>query len=300
MKPFLLAIFSVSFGLLTACSPAAKQDLQLEGSTGVIYDYDTRTDVKENQTSVMNVGKATAMLVKEFVLKQHANGSWYFNSAALGHSYPLCENEKFLDQPSVGFCSGVLIAPDKVLTASHCMQVGENRNNCASTKFVFGWTEEDSKKNLSSGDIYSCQKILKSESVRSRGIDYAIVQLDRPVIGTIPVKIASTQMLLEKEPVMSLSYPLGIPLKKDIGHVLSDTKEGTLVKVEVDTFQGSSGSPLFNAKGELIGILSTGMEDFIEDDIYRVQTQGGCLNFRRCTKGICRGESFFKTSHIDL
>jgi hypothetical protein len=89
-----------------------------------------------------------------------------------------------------------------------------------------------------------------------------------------------------------------LPLKKDVGRVIANDPRLSAFSVAVDTFKGSSGSPLFNNQGELLGILSSGKEDFKEEDIYRVQTEGGCINFQRCKMGQCFGERFFKVEQI--
>lgn len=295
MKKYLFLLLPF---LLLACGEqrSSTSEVDMKQSTGVLYGEDTREDLSKNG-NYANIASATAILVEG--RKMTLQGDlWSVDSQALDKHYPLCPDEKFLKQQALGFCSGVLIAPNKVLTAGHCMA---NKERCEDTKFLFGWNLQKSLvKTVRDGEVYHCQKVIAQETHRAKGIDYAIVELDRDVEGVTPVKIAEEKTLVRGEAVISLSYPLGIPLKKDMGKVAEYSVEKSFFKVEVDTFAGSSGSPLFNTNDELIGILSTGMEDFLEDDIYRIQTEGGCLNIHRCKNGPCFGESFYKASLIEF
>lgn len=284
--------------LLMACAPSAPlSDISVQKTSAVIYQEDTRQDV-EKASSVSPLAQATVTLIEGRLISQNADLTWSLGTRTLEKSYPLCTDEKFLKQPVLGFCSGVLVAPNKILTAGHCVN---EKDICKNTKFVFGWDLEKSQNiTISNSDVFHCKAILRQENNRSKGIDYAIIELDRPVKGVQPVVMAKEAPQKRGDLVLSLSYPMGLPLKQDIGKVLENSEGSYTLKVEVDTFMGSSGSPLFNTQGELLGILSSGMEDFLEDDIYRVQTEGGCINFHRCKNGTCFGERFFKTSNIDL
>ncbi|MDG0815015.1 trypsin-like serine peptidase [Bdellovibrio svalbardensis] len=279
------------FLLLAACSEQKSLVTEVAGEA-VIYGEDTRKEVSSGDRYYA-LAAATASLVQDYNLKVDASGKFRFPVRTLKNSFPLCKNEPFLDQPLVGFCTGVLIAPNRVLTAGHCLP---HEGGCEHIRFHFGWTAEQAAKSNSLDTLYSCTAVIQTENNLRKGFDYAILQLDRDVAGVAPVKV-STDKISTHDAVLSLSYPLGLPLKADLGKVSNESSFGGF-KVEVDTFSGSSGSPLFNKNGELIGILSSGAEDILEDDIYRIQKEGGCLNFNRCNDGTCFGETFTKTSLI--
>ncbi len=112
--------------------------------------------------------------------------------------FPYCPSEKFTHLKQSAKCSGVLIAPDIVLTAGHCF--AENTlASCQSLKYVFDFLESNHV-SLNNGleghlvrkkSVYTCKELL----VRSFGIllingveqpdqnvpDYALVKLDRAV-----------------------------------------------------------------------------------------------------------------------
>ncbi|QDK47215.1 serine protease [Bdellovibrio sp. ZAP7] len=261
--------------VLSACVAKEAGNVGPFDGPAAYYDGDSRQEVSESDRTYL-VGQATAMIF---------DGTRK-NFPFLKDMYPLCENERFQDQRVIGFCSGVLVAPNKVLTAAHCMQ---EASRCENGKFVFGAT--DGAQNLA---IYSCKKVISID----RNLDFAVVELDRTVDDVIPAQVATTHSLNDGDTVLSMSYPLGLPLKQDLGKIKDAAPDKNFFKVAVDTFSGSSGSPLFNRQGEVIGILSRGAEDILEDDIYRVQTKGGCVNFNGCENGQCRGETFLKVSLI--
>ncbi|MNJ94739.1 Trypsin [compost metagenome] len=247
-------------------------------------------------SSTSNVlSRATALAMK---ISEVAKPAWL-----LGNSYVLCKDEPFQDQPLRGFCSGVLIAPNQVLTAGHCIRKAKD---CAETTFTFNLTMERARSPLATSDLYSCKQILSHEYKSSYDIwgwDYTIVELDRAVENISPVSLApATKQLKVGDSVVSYSYPLGLPLKQDIGKVLSHDPRSNFLRVSVDTFSVSSGSPLYNSHGELIGILSSGASDFLQDELEEARRNRTCARFQRCDEAAdtpdCSGELFFKTSLI--
>lgn len=291
MKHFLFLLF-----LFTACTPVEKFDLTPTNTSSVIYEDDSRQDITDSQLSA--AAQATVMIFNKNQWSAVNKGSLWgrLKTRSLKDSYPLCADEQFQDQPLLGECSGVLVAPNKILTAAHCFK---GKNACAEAAFIFAWNAEKAvRPEVSAEEIYTCKKIIAQEFHRAKGIDYAVIELDRPAAHIQPVALAPSSPIKEGTLLTSYSYPLGLPLKRDVGPLLNNDPQLSVYSVAVDTFNGSSGSPLFNDKGELVGILSSGKDDFNEDDIYRVQTEGGCINFQRCKNSECFGEKFFKVEAL--
>lgn len=286
MKAMLVLLLIFNIWLLAACGPQHPNNLHpdQDRTYAVIYGEDSRQDLPTSSLTAQ--ARATAVFISQFDLKPLESGAFSFRKIKLRAGYPLCEDERFLDQYLVGKCTGVLIGPHHVLTAGHCFLTDKD---CSEIQITFGFNFEKSRRGfLNKEDLYSCRRVLfQSPSGSSSYSGTALIELDRRVTDANPVKIATAPTLAANEIVYNYSYPLGLPLKGDIGKIVKNDPRQPFFEVAIDTFSGSSGSGLFNQNGELIGILDNGAEDFLEEDIRRVQTSGGCLNFHRCHHNSC-------------
>ena len=111
-------------------------------------------------------------------------------------------------------------------------------------------------------EVYRGVEIVARKYTKS-GTDYALVRLDRPVEGHKPLVLASEDAD-KHDTVYVMGHPSGLPIKYAGGaHVLSSWGFNPYFKANLDTYGGNSGSPVFNADHEVVGILVRGDTDFI-------------------------------------
>ncbi|MFT4702347.1 MAG: cysteine-rich repeat protein [Bradymonadia bacterium] len=184
----------------------------------------------------------------------------------LGNSRGLCSDERFLDDPTMGNCSGTLIDDNLVLTAGHCV---EDLGECRSQLYVFDYYFEadGDLQEIDPDDVYECESVVVT--IDAGTLDYAIVELDRPVVGRTPANVNLVDVALPADSDLTvIGFGSGIPAKVDEGGVVTDGRPDSLDYFEatLDTFGGNSGSGVFNDARELVGILVRGATDYSFDD----------------------------------
>jgi hypothetical protein len=204
-----------------------------------------------------------------------------------------CPDERFIDQPNPGLCTGFLIAPDLVVTAGHCTM---EPSFCEDNFWVFGFKQSSGKQageQVDSADVYRCKRLITGVLDMQLGLDHAIVQLDRPVAGREPLELNLNSVIPENAPLTVIGSPSGLPLKVAGGANVRDNSHPFFFSANLDTFQGNSGSPVINTKtGMVEGILVRGEEDFT------VNMEFMCLESNRCDDSECRGEDVSRLSSI--
>jgi V8-like Glu-specific endopeptidase len=191
----------------------------------------------------------------------------------------LCPSERFFDQPTATWCSGFLIAADKIVTAGHCIR---SQQECKGISFVFGFNKksaEETTTEFTADNVYRCQEIIHRHQ-DNFGADYAIVKIDRETTKT-PLKMA-TELPQKTTELVVIGHTLGLPTKISAGAYMRESKSGFFV-TNTDSYGGSSGSAVLDVQtGQVRGILVRGENDYV--------WQGKCRISKQCLDEGCRGE----------
>lgn len=254
----------------------------------VIYGNDDRLDSYQvSSPALLAVSSSTAAMIP---ISSLANkGSFYeLPNNKFGEDYGLCKNEPFYTQPNAAMCSGFLVGPDLLATAGHCI----NDMDCSSNAFVFDYKMADAKTaptTAANENVYFCKNVVARELTRQQ--DYALVRLDRAVVGRQPLAIASTPAAVGDQLIM-VGHPSGLPTKIAGGAAVRKLETGFFV-ANTDSYGGNSGSAVFNAKTlEVVGILVRGEEDFAYD------SNGQCTRSNYCKDDGCRGEDVTMIEYV--
>ncbi len=141
-----------------------------------------------------------------------------------------------------GLGSGVMISDELILTATHVIETA----NSITVKFK--------DKEQAQADVVT---IIKSA-------DVALLKLREPKKGGVVARIGSSKAVKVGEPVFVIGAPFGFEHTLSVGHLSGRHQRGFMavgqpvVFLQTDTAinTGNSGGPMFNAKGEVIGIVS--------------------------------------------
>ena len=212
------------------------------------------------------------------------------------HGDPLsakeCPGNRFADQITVPSCTGFLVKPDLLVTAAHCIKAQED---CDNFKWVFEYAlASQSDKNytkVGADRVYQCKKIVARNYQNFGDIDYAILQLDRPVEGRKPLKLALNSQPAVGTGLVNIGNSNGLPLKfKDSAPILHIKPSGQAFDSEMDTFGGDSGSPVFDsATGEVLGITSSGHADHFHDGASNCRQLKVCQPGDKCNLSVASG-----------
>jgi V8-like Glu-specific endopeptidase len=238
-----------------------------------IYGSDDRQDVNQ-VAGLRDISAAVAVLVANNFIQLNADSTYQITDVRTAARGGLCSSERFADQPSIGLCTGFLVAPNILVTAGHC--VSNEGVNATSKEYcdAFSWYfDYQLDKNgavdyehISKDRIYRCKQALWTENhsnypydILNVGLepDFAVIELERDVVGITPLRF-STDLVSKGDSIYTIGHPWGLPAKYSGQSQVVRTDFATAFSANLDTLGGNSGGPVFNDKNQVIGILTAG------------------------------------------
>lgn len=304
----------LKFAALTLLSLSVTPLLASTPDIDVVYGEDNRLDVYKVTNSLhKTLAQSTAGMVPTNLLKRTSvqNILEIQGGKTLRESANLCSGEAYAEQPVAPACSGFLVAPDLIVTAGHCYKSFSTPENvCKSFAWIFDYNMKsathDPNKNIQLKNVYLCKSIV--EAVLTPTMDYAIIRLDRKVVGRPALKIRETGRVNSATELVVIGHPTGLPTKVSPQGKITKNSEVTTISTTLDTFHGNSGSAVFDARtGQVEGILIQGKTDYrpsIPGNPNSCQVVNKCDdNARNCASGneggaIAQGEVVLRIETI--
>jgi hypothetical protein len=228
--------------------------------------YGKRENISEfyqihDQALLENLDSVAALFNSSDVV-DNGDGTSNLNTRLFGSVYQLCPEENFRAQPVGAFSTGFLVANDIIASSGHSV-IGDVTHVC----FVFGYKMTNSVTahiNISNSQIHKGQKIIGRRLESDVGTDWALVKLDRRVTNHKPLEIRKAGRIEDGQSMYVLGHPCGLPVKFAGESKVRDNKNNAFFVANLDTFGGSTGSPVFNSvTHEVEGLLARGETDFV-------------------------------------
>lgn len=195
----------------------------------------------------------------------------------------LCSDVKFLDELAIGTCSGVLIAPDLLATASHCVLGDSDQDFLNRFRWVFRYHQGEAidphnvyraiaieKKLIQHVKIFESPELMATNEERKKlGLaplppdqmdftpyrDITVVRLDRSVQHIQPAIIDFSAQAIGTQ-LTTIGHPMGLPKKITRNGLVMGKIGDHYLTTTLDAVKGNSGGPVFNADtGALIGLI---------------------------------------------
>jgi V8-like Glu-specific endopeptidase len=234
----------------------------------VVYGEDNRKDLYQVTNPLyLKLANSTAGMVNSSIIRYNWDDTISINSQkTLEEGLKVCSSEKFSNQKLLTNCSGFLIGEDTLVTAGHCMSDHVIPQACKNFTWVFGLHMESSSyinlRDIPMENVYACKKIKKV--IFSQEQDFAVIQLDRKVTGRTPLKYRKSGKVSNNTELLVIGHPSMLPTKVARGGKVVSNEDKFQIRASLDTFQGNSGSAVFDAKtGLLEGILVNGKTDYV-------------------------------------
>lgn len=142
-----------------------------------------------------------------------------------------------------GLGSGVLVSRDGlVLTAAHVVQ-----------------TADEIRVDFDGGEAIAARVVRSNPAA-----DVAVLELERVPAEAKVATLGDSDAMRVGDPVFVVGAPLGIPQTLTAGHIsarrqpetLATLSDAELFQTDASINQGNSGGPMFNMRGEVVGIVS--------------------------------------------
>lgn len=228
---FILA-FSMLFMLLTAC--VSEKPVVNENPTS---DTEATSEIPDTSISDISSEATTEHTTTDLVTTLNENTD--FSELTPHELYEMCKNSVVHIETPSGGGSGFFIDETTVITNNHVID--------GAFRIIVKTVD---------GKVFNVIQII----AKSENPDLAILKVDGK--GT-PFKIASDIANIG-EAVYTIGAPLGIFPTFSSGMVQNNTFEELGVGfylTSIGTISGNSGGPVFNSKGEIIGVVQGGMTD---------------------------------------
>jgi hypothetical protein len=194
-------------------------------------------------------------------------------SQSYQNEWGACPGVIFNTESSLPVCTAFLVKNDLLLTAGHCGLV--NQSGCDNNVWAFDFIKTKIiSESIASGpfafnikipqpSIYRCKKIIASSyNPLADGVDFSLIQLDRPVLDRLPFKIKAGVGLVLEDKIFTIGSLGGLPLVSTEAQKLRAVSKDKITGPFTLFAKGSGGPAILEKTGEVVGIMVSSSKDY--------------------------------------
>jgi len=273
--------------------PLPKPDRSTLTSEKAIFGDNSMMDYYQVSDELKKLADSTVAFISKNSLIYDSTTKTYklANEMKVSANY-LDDNEDFVNQNILSFCSGAYLGNSYILSAGHCVDASNinSSNYFKNVYIVFGWRYESDNTpvlTFNEDQVYTIKEVKirnLSTSISSLNDllnnyeDYSLLVLDKEPKNKKPLIVDKNADIKEGKQVFTIGYPLGMAVKinKPEDATIKIVGKNTF-QTNIDAFGGNSGGPVFDSNTKkIIGILVTGFGgefdyELKEDIIFNVE-----------------------------
>ena len=254
--------------------------------------FDSRIELRDLkrsspwQSQIIKNSESIGLIIEKEALSQITVGTFSLDiSKTLGGVYHLCDNVAFGHQPVAGRGTAFIYNGDSMLTAAHVIE-----RKITDYIVLFGYRVIHPGGAVE--NFFDEESIFYPTEIISHSNEADVIRfrVNRP-FHRPALTMAPSKSLANKSEVYMIGYPSGLPLKVALNASLYDNGNQQYFYTSLDSFQGNSGSPVFDFNSHaVIGILVSGEVDYVFN--------GNCYDTPSCTIPYCKGEKVMRIETV--
>jgi hypothetical protein len=249
-----------------------------------LYGDDNRRALSESNSLEQKLALSVLAQVPLYKMSNSDESTISFLTTTPIATLNLCSTEKFSAEAMLASCTGFLVAPDLLLTASHCIK---DKSDCQKNIWLLDYDE--SKSIFSRDKVVFCKEIVDTNALA----DYSLIRLSRSILDRDPLKIRQNGKLNPNAEFVVIGHPLGLPKVVADQAFLRGNLLNKTFTISSDTYSGNSGSPVIDIKTSLVeGVLIKGDRD------YEMDFESQCMRSVHCDHSTCMGETVLRSIYI--
>lgn len=217
-------------------------------------------DQKEVETlrgPASRAADATAAVFLSRHLKEGSGPSVPLQNETFGQSCGIDSDLPIYRQPKGALATGVLVAPQIVATAAHVV----TERDVSDLRFVFGFRMAPDgcpPRVVPRSEVYCSEQVVGIGFDPCKGIDWALIKVNRLVEGHTAVHIRRTRWPNREAPLYLIGHPWGLPSKCTGGGKILMDDALVYFHAELGVYNHDSGAPAFNATDDVLEGLYDG------------------------------------------